>query len=150
MSETFIEPTEASALSLFSREFIGPVVMLNMLKFKDVADYTAHPDLTPDEPISGREAYQKYIDHTLHLLKTSGGDINFLGERGKYFIGPQTERWDLFMLIRQNSVKDFIAFATDKDFLAGHGHRAAALEDSRLLPLREFQSQNIVSKVSTG
>ncbi|MEO6303022.1 MAG: DUF1330 domain-containing protein, partial [Bacteroidia bacterium] len=39
--------------------------------------------------------------------------------------------------IRQNSVADFIAFASDKEYLKGIGHRTAALEDSRLLPLVE-------------
>jgi hypothetical protein len=31
----------------------------------------------------------------------------------------------------------FLAFASDPKYLAGMGHRAAALEDSRLLPLIE-------------
>ena len=83
--------------------------MLNMLKFKDVADYSEYPELAPDKPISGRYAYQKYIDHTLPLLQKTGGDIYFLGDGGKYFIGPQNERWDLIMLIKQNSANDFMA-----------------------------------------
>ena len=32
----------------------------------------------------------------------------------------------------------FIAFATNADYVAGLGHRIAALEDSRLLPLTEL------------
>jgi hypothetical protein len=39
------------------------------------------------------------------------------------------------MLIRQASVADFFAFATDEGYLSGIGHRTAALEDSRLLPI---------------
>jgi hypothetical protein len=38
------------------------------------------------------------------------------------------------MLVRQNSVAAFMAFAGD-GLLAGLGHRTAAIEDSRLLPL---------------
>ena len=143
MNETYIDATEESADSLFSRDLAGPVIMLNMLRFKDVADYTGYPELAPDSPISGQDAYQKYIDHTLPLLRGTGGDIHFLGEGGKYFIGPQDERWDLVMLIKQNSVNDFVGFATNENFIAGHGHRAAAIEDSRLLPLMEFNDQNI-------
>lgn len=36
---------------------------------------------------------------------------------------------------QQASVASFLAFATNKEYLAGIGHRTAALEDSRLLPL---------------
>ncbi len=39
------------------------------------------------------------------------------------------------MLISQASVGDFFAFAADAGYLAGIGHRTAALEDSRLLPV---------------
>jgi hypothetical protein len=39
------------------------------------------------------------------------------------------------MLIRQSSVSDFFAFATNEEYLAGIGRRTAALEDSRLLPV---------------
>ena len=35
------------------------------------------------------------------------------------------------------SVQDFMAFASNPAYLSGIGHRQAALEDSRLLPLIE-------------
>ena len=145
MTERFFEPTQASGAALFSRNITGEVVMLNLLRFRDVADYDANPELTPDEPVSGREAYQKYIDHTLPFLRESGGDLIFLGEGGTYLIGPQEERWDLVMLVRQASLADFMAFASNQDYLAGMGHRTAALEDSRLLPLVEFTDGNITN-----
>ena len=34
-------------------------------------------------------------------------------------------------------------FASNQEYLAGIGHRTAALEDSRLLPLVEFENSNI-------
>ena len=137
MKEHYIEATQEAGIALFSRKITGEVVMLNLLRFRKVADYTKSPDLSAFEPISGREAYQKYIDHTLPFLKESGGSIAFMGEGGKYLIGPQDEQWDMAMLIRQKSVSDFVAFASNKEYLAGIGHRTAALEDFRLLPLVE-------------
>lgn len=138
MSERYIEATQEAGIALFSRKILGEVVMLNLLRFRKIADYSKNPELTPVEPISGREAYQKYIDHTLPFLKGSGGSIAFIGEGGKYLIGPQDEQWDMAMLIRQKSVSDFIAFASNQEYLTGMGHRTAALEDSRLLPLVEI------------
>jgi hypothetical protein len=44
------------------------------------------------------------------------------------------------MLVRQNSLSDFMAFASNQEYLAGLGHRTAALEDSRLLPIVESKT----------
>jgi hypothetical protein len=95
--------------------------------------------LKPASPISGAEAYRRYMDHTLPYLEASGGEIVFYGRGGDYFIGPTHERWDAAMLVRQTSLESFLAFASNRDYLAGIGHRAAALEDSRLLPLVDAQ-----------
>ncbi|HYA88976.1 MAG TPA: DUF1330 domain-containing protein [Nitrospirota bacterium] len=138
MEKRYIEATQEAGIALFSRKISGEVIMLNLLRFRKVADYIKNPDLAPSEPVSGRIAYQKYIDHTLPFLKESGGSIIFIGEGGKYLIGPQDEQWDMVMLIRQKSVSNFVAFASNQEYLAGIAHRTAALEDSRLLPLVEM------------
>lgn len=87
--------------------------------------------------ISGAEAFQRYIEHTLPHLRESGGELMFLGSGNHFLIGPLDERWDMVMLVRQQSVASFMAFASHEAYLAGIGHRTAALEDSRLLPLSE-------------
>lgn len=135
MRERFLDITQEAGAALFRRNIVGEVVMLNMLRFRVVADYSASPELMPDQIISGAEAYQRYIEHTLPFLNKSGGDLIFLGEGGNYLIGPTDEQWDLVMLVRQKSLNAFMAFASDPEYLAGIGHRTAALEDSRLLPL---------------
>ena len=137
MKDVFLEVTEEAGIALFKRGITGKIVMLNLLRFRDVADYSKHPELAPEVPISGAAAYQKYIDHTLPFLRESGGDVFFLGKGGKFLIGPQDEYWDLMMLVRQNSLADFMAFSENQDYLTGIGHRTAALKDSRLLPLVE-------------
>jgi uncharacterized protein (DUF1330 family) len=137
MSERFLEVTQEAGAALFSRKITGEVVMLNLLRFREVADYSTNLELAPSVPISGKEAYQKYIDHTLPFLKESGGDLVFMGEGGKFLIGPQEEQWDMAILVRQKSLSDFMAFSSHQAYLVGIGHRTAALEDSRLLPLVE-------------
>jgi hypothetical protein len=64
----------------------------------------------------------------------------FYGRGGDFLIGPTDERWDAAMLVRQASVESFIAFASNQAYLSGIGHRTAALEDSRLLPLVAAQT----------
>jgi hypothetical protein len=132
------EPTQSAGRLFVQRGLEGPVVMLNLLRFREVADYTAHPDLAPAAPISGAEAFDRYFRHTLPFLRESGGDVVFLGAGGPFLIGPEGERWDRAMLVRQTSVAAFLAFASHGAYLAGLGHRAAALADSRLLPLAEL------------
>jgi uncharacterized protein (DUF1330 family) len=131
----YLEPTQEAGRAFFRRGIVGEVVMLNLLRFRAIADYAASPALAPATPISGAKAFERYVAHTMPYLTRSGGELLFLGEGGQFLIGPQEERWDRIMLVRQSSVQSFMAFAADEGYLAGLGHRTAALEDSRLLPL---------------
>jgi hypothetical protein len=130
-----LEPTYDAGRAFVMRGIAGPVVMLNLLRFRALADYSAHPALAPAWPISGAQAFQRYIDHTLPCLHVSGGRMTFYGEGGPWLIGPSGERWDAAMLVQQRSVASFLSFASNREYLEGLGHRAAAVEDSRLLPL---------------
>jgi uncharacterized protein (DUF1330 family) len=131
----YLEPTQESGRAFVLRGITGEIVMLNLLRFREVADYSASPELAPEAPISGAEAYDRYIAHTLPYLRKSGGDVLFMGNGGQLLIGPQGERWDRALLVRQQSVNSFMAFAVDEGYLAGIGHRTAAVADTRLLPL---------------
>jgi len=136
---TYLDPTDAQAMALFSRDIKGPLVMLNLLRFREMADYSGYPALAPPEPISGREAYDHYIEHTLPYLTMAGGNLVYIGRGGGYLIGPQGSGWDLAMLVRQNSVEAFMDFAANEGYLAGIGHRVAATRDSRILPLEDVE-----------
>ena len=137
MRKTYMDPTQEAGAALFKRNITGEMVMLNLLRLRERADYSATPELAPPEEISGAEAFQKYVDHTMPFLEASGGELQFLGEGGRFFIGPEDEQWDVVMLVRQSSVQSFFAFATDPLYMAGIGHRTAAVIDSRLLPIVE-------------
>ena len=137
MDEKYLMPTQEAGRKFVMRHIEGSIVMLNLLRFRDTADYSDSPELMPEEPISGKQAYQLYIEHTLPFLTKSGGEILFMGDAQDFLIGPTTERWDLVLLVKQNSVNSFIAFESDKDYMKGIGHRTAALSDSRLLPIIE-------------
>lgn len=143
MTIQYLNPSDEAAKQLFSKSIQGELIMLNLLRFKDVADYSNAKDIAPINPISGKEAYQIYIEKTLPLLKKSGGEISFLGKCESFFIGPSEEKWDLIMLIKQKSLADFLAFATDPDYLKIIGHREAAIVDSRLLPSEQLTSHSL-------
>ncbi|NYE28798.1 hypothetical protein HDE78_001754 [Rhodanobacter sp. K2T2] len=136
--EGYLAPSQESGRAFGMRQMTGSVVMLNLLRFRETADYSATPGLAPQMPITGAAAFRRYIEHTLPYLRETGGDLLFLGVGGAFFIGPSTERWDMAMLVRQRSVESFLAFASHEDYMAGMGHRTAAIEDSRLLPLSQI------------
>ncbi|UCJ09131.1 DUF1330 domain-containing protein [Chitinophaga pendula] len=137
MEQTYLMPSQESGRDFIARKIPGNVIMLNLLRFRKWANYTHSPELAPATPITGKEAYQRYIDHTLPFLRQSGGEILFMGEGGNFLIGPATEKWDAVLLIRQNSVNSFLAFESNEEYMKGIGHRTAAIEDARLLPIEE-------------
>ncbi len=135
--QTYLEPTQESGRAFFMRGITGRVVMLNLLRYRATADYSATPLLAPATPVSGEAAYRLYMEHTMPYLERSGGRVIFFGRGGGFLVGPEGERWDAAMLVEQASTAAFLAFASNAEYLTGIGHRTAALEDSRLLPLQE-------------
>jgi uncharacterized protein (DUF1330 family) len=135
--QAYLDATQDSGSAFFMRGIAGKVVMLNLLRFRAVANYSASPELAPARPISGEAAYKLYVSHTMPHLERSGGRLLFYGRGGNFLVGPATERWDAAMLVEQSSTVAFMAFASNPEYLAGIVHRTAALEDSRLLPLEE-------------
>lgn len=133
--ESYIYPTQEAGKAFYMKQLKGEVTMLNLLKFKEVADYSSAPELAPSEPVSGKEAYDLYVKHTIPFLKEAGSEVIFSGTADSFLIGPQDEEWDLVLLVKHASAERFLAFAANEDYLKIAGHRTAALEDSRLLPI---------------
>ena len=72
----------------------GPVVMLNLLRFREVAGY---PDGEPQ--VSGLEAYQRYGELVQPFLAGVGGRLEWQGLAHESLIGPDGER-SFFMTLR--------------------------------------------------
>lgn len=143
----YLDPTQEQGRDFFLSGIAGAVTMLNLLKFREVADYSQHRNLAPQAPISGEQAYLRYMRHTMPFLLASGGELLFYGSSKMFLVGPAEESWDAAMLVRQSSLQSFLAFATNADYLSGMGHRVAALADSRILPLTQ---QDPLTSASVG
>ena len=65
---SYLEPTQDAGRAFVTRQLKGNIVMLNLLRFRKVADYSATPELAPITAISGAAAFQLYIQHTLPYL----------------------------------------------------------------------------------
>lgn len=112
----------------------GKIVLLNLLKFREKADYSKFEQIKPAEEITGEEAYQLYLESTLPELAKAGSRMIYYGQSKRFLIGPELEIWDALLVVEHESVKKFMEFAQNKAYLKNAGHRTAALEDSRLLP----------------
>ena len=112
----------------------GKITMLNLLKFKEEADYSGLESIKPESEISGREAYNVYMECTMPHLESAGSHIVYFGDCNHFLIGPEAESWDAILIVEHVSVAKFMEFAQNKEYLKTAGHRTAALEDSRLLP----------------
>lgn len=144
-SESYIDATPESGKAFLDLNIKGAVTMLNLLKFREKADYSQAKHLAPSSSISGKEAYQIYINHVKPLLLKVGAEIIYFGKGGRFVIGPKDEVWDAVIMIKHQSVEKFMAFARDEDYVKIAGHRGAALADSRLLPSTQFPDSELTS-----
>ncbi|MFT7579909.1 MAG: hypothetical protein ACI9MR_001576 [Myxococcota bacterium] len=135
-----VEPTAESFRALLARGLTGPVVMLNLLRFRQVADYSASPHMAPDTPVSGRDAYATYADQVAPMLQAAGGQVVYIGNSGAHLIGPTEEAWDRVLLVRYGSLQAFLSMVADPAYLTVAAHRTAALVDSRLLPMTDGEA----------
>lgn len=128
MTQMTIEPTPEQFESLASSEEDGPVVMVNLLRFKDRAD-----GIDAGDGISGAQAYARYGAAVMPHLARVGGRILMTLAATESVIGPMDGEWDMVIAAEYPSRKAFLEMTSDPDYLAIHGHRAAALADSRLI-----------------
>ena len=129
-----IDPTPASFKALFATVPPGrPVVMLNLLRFRDVADDGANAD-APSR--TGREAYEAYAHHATRHVQAVGGRVLWRGHAVHALIAPEGEAWDEVLLVEYPSVEAFIGMVRSPQYQAFTHHRTAALADSRLIATR--------------
>ncbi len=102
----------------------GPVVMLNLLKFKDRAE---------GESGSGEEAYGRYAEAVSKMLETRGARMVWAGRPRQVLIGGAADEWDIVALVEYPSRKAFIEMVSSVEYQKIHIHREAGLERTVLL-----------------
>jgi hypothetical protein len=132
MSTIPIDPNNVSAAEK-SISQDTPVLMLNLLRWKQQADYSTHPDV---EPCSGQEAYLKrYIPAFTAIAAGIDGIRPFwIGAAVAGLVGPVEEHWDFVALVRYPNLAAFRTLTECPEYKANaQHHRLAALEDWRLI-----------------
>jgi uncharacterized protein (DUF1330 family) len=129
-----VHPTEEQITQLVARSEDGPVVMLNLLRFKEHADGI-------DEGVSGAEAYGRYSTAAEPFLRGVGGRLVHAVAARQSVIGPAEPEWDLVLLVEYPSRAKFLEMAMNPEYLKIHAHREAALADSRLIACETIPEQ---------
>lgn len=119
-------PTRPQLEALLASAEAGPVVMLNLLRFKDAAG-------EPDLGSSGAEAYQRYADAMRRVVEGRGGRFLWVGRVDSQVIGQGAEGFHVAALVEYPSRKVFVEIATSPEVNAIGVHRAAGLEGQWLL-----------------
>ena len=122
------------ALATRAPEDDGPIYMVNLMKYHEVAQYT--DDAGVDKPISGREADDRYNPSA--ILGKIGATIVFVGDVTSNHVGE--EDWDRIAIVRYATRKSFIDMQTRKDFGEKHVHKAAGMQRTIIVCCRPQDS----------
>ncbi len=101
----------------------GPIVMVNLLKFKDRAAYEDGRACD----LSGRDAYAVYGRAVAGLIHGVGGRILFAGEVSFLAIGQADPLWDQIALAEYPDRRAIVTMAMSAAYQEIAVHRAAGL-----------------------
>lgn len=107
----------------------GPVVMLNLLKFK---------------PDGGFETYLQYMQESNKYVEGVGGKMIFIGKPNELLYGDET--WDLMMLVQYPSRAKFLEMSNNPDYIKVHELREKAAEKAVLYAIDQIRFRDLVSQ----
>ena len=118
-----IQATDAQVEALLARDPGGPINMLNLLKFKERAEYAdgSEPEL------SGQEAYMRYGTGVAELVTKAGGEFVFGSAANTLVVGDGELEWDMVAIVKYPSVTAFKTMVDSPEYEAIHVHRDAGL-----------------------
>ena len=127
-------PTASRVEALMADDSGGPVVMVNLLRFRAEAVY---PDGRPSD-LTGRQAYNLYAAPMQNVIEQGGGKVLFGGDIASLVIGDVADIWDTCILVEYPSAAAFAAIVTSPEVAEIGVHRAAGLEGQLLIRVAKF------------
>jgi uncharacterized protein (DUF1330 family) len=132
--ENAVYPTHSRVDALMADTSDGPVVMLNLLKFRAKAVY---PDGRPSD-LTGRQAYDLYAAPMQKVIEDGGGRVLFGGAIASLVIGEVEDLWDTCVLVEYPSAAAFAAIVTSPEVAEIGVHRAAGLDGQLLIRVTQL------------
>jgi uncharacterized protein (DUF1330 family) len=115
----------------------GPVVMVNLVKFREAPDYPE--DFAEAKPDSRSGYYEGYVSGFHAACEATGvtPQLLYAGERIHNLLAGPDDHWDDIVVVRYDSFADLRAIL-DSDVYASRAkpHRFAAIADWRFIATR--------------
>ncbi len=123
------QPTPAQLEQLLTKAPKGPIHMLNLLKFKERAEYADGRETE----LSGAEAYALYGAGVAILIGALGGRAVYQGVPNVLVIGEGDTPWDAIAIVEYPSIESFQKMLASEAYQEVHVHREAGLEHQLLI-----------------
>ena len=111
-----VDPTGQDLKHFLADDPGGPVVMLNLLRFKE----------------EGRPSYEEYARRITPFLEKIGAKILFVGDLSTVLVAPEDHDWDTILIVRYPSRHAFSSMVADPNYQEITGLRTEALEEAVL------------------
>jgi len=118
-----VDPTPEGIKQYVEDDDGGPVVMLNMLKYKTDG---------------GRESYGEYSAKVMSFLEAVGGEVLFAGEAATALVAPDGWDWDSVILVRYPSRAKFLEMVMNPDYQAITQLRTEGLDEAILQATKQL------------
>jgi len=116
-------PSQEQLAEFFGSPEDGPFVMVNLLKFKEKANY---PDGS-DADLPGFQAYARYAKAVQERIAAVGGRPQTSGQVTGLMLGEVEELWDMVALVEYPSLEAFRTMIESPEYQAITVHREAGL-----------------------
>lgn len=112
-----IDPTGPDLKRFLAEDPGGPVVMMNLLRFR---------------PDGGRERYAQYLDHFRVHGGRYGAEVLYLGTGSTTLVAEDGQAWDALLVVRYPTRQAFSDLVRDPVYAAGTHLRTGALVEAVL------------------
>jgi uncharacterized protein (DUF1330 family) len=113
-----VDPTGQDLKRFLEEDPGGPVVMLNLLRFKD----------------GGRDSYAEYGRAIGPFLDAVGGSLVYSGTCSTPVVAPDEHEWDAILLVRYPSRQAFCEMVANPEYQKITHLRTEALSEAVLQP----------------
>ena len=128
-----MEATTDQLAALSDDDHDGPVVMMNLLKYRAKSG---------DGAGSGRDAYVRYSRGFVPLLKRCGGTVLWAGDVTGVALGDDdADDWDYAVLVRYPDRQAFVDTMRSAEYRAINADRLAGLAKHVILAVSESYSK---------
>ncbi|MFC7050816.1 DUF1330 domain-containing protein [Emcibacter nanhaiensis] len=127
----YVFPTDKQIEEFTARDPDLPMLMVNLVRFRENAFY---PDGSRFTPCSGQTAFEeRYAGPASQIAEAMGARL-VIGEAVRQiFVGPEDEKWHRFYLLYYPETRIFLDLLVMPEFLDLSVHRTAGSLDARMI-----------------